>query len=167
MFVQTHTLPASNIRLRILGTKFLIFSLLLIWCIGFFSPVFQSSLSLVSYPLLNSIYSKFCHQDPSKSFYINENKLLVCARCTGIYLGALSVLFLSLIINFRIKTASEFKLLLFSGLPMLIDVLLYNTGVYNYSKIIALATGLILGAAAAVCINNFIVHSIEKRIPYE
>jgi uncharacterized membrane protein len=167
MFVQTHTHPVTNFKLRILGAKLLVFFLLLIWCIGFFSPSFQSNLSLASYPLLNSIYSKFCHQDPSRSFYINGNKLLVCARCTGIYLGALSVLFLSLFINLKIKATDEFKLLLFSALPMLIDVLLYNIGVYEYSKIIALATGLILGAAAAFCINNFIVHSIEKRIPYE
>jgi uncharacterized membrane protein len=167
MFVYTYREPILKKRAKVLGIKLLLFFMLLVWCIGFFSPAFKSDLSFASYPLLNLIYSKFCHQEPSKSFYINGSKLMVCARCTGIYLGALFTLFVLLFINLKLKAVTEVKLLLFSSLPMILDVLLYNIGVYNYSKIVALITGLILGTAAAICINNFIDNSIEKIILYE
>ena len=29
-----------------------------------------------------------CHQQPNRSFYIDGGQMPVCARCTGLYLGA-------------------------------------------------------------------------------
>jgi hypothetical protein len=51
-------------------------------------------------------------------------------------------------------------LLYFSAIPMLIDVLSTTTGIYSYSKIIALLTGIFFGSATFAYIlaaieNNF------------
>ncbi len=45
------------------------------------------------YPLLSAaayaFFSHICHQDPARSFWIFGAPLAVCARCLGIYAGAL------------------------------------------------------------------------------
>ena len=42
-----------------------------------------------------------CHQIPTHSFYIDEHQLPLCSRCTGIYLGAFSVLALLAVLRPR------------------------------------------------------------------
>jgi len=47
--------------------------------------------SRIGYPLAFAIYavgSFICHQKPERSFHLWMTALPVCARCTGIYLGA-------------------------------------------------------------------------------
>lgn len=91
-----------------------------------------------------------CHQDASKSFFLSGNKLEVCARCTGIYLGAL-IFSISGLIFSKLKLISKIFLFISIGIIM-IDIFLYSAGIYNYSKPIALITGLILGSVSILYI---------------
>jgi uncharacterized membrane protein len=95
------------------------------------------------YPLIKEFYSSVCHQIGYKTIQINGINFLVCARCSGIYFGGLiaSVIFL-----FSSKSHTlKINYLFIAAIPMLTDVLLYSLGVYEYSKIIALSSGLLFG----------------------
>ena len=125
----------------------MIFSLLLIWCLGIFSQYFaQSNESiLVLYPFIKKSYSLVCHQETGKLIYFGSAATTVCARCTGIYLG---LLLASLISIFKtIKNIPDTKYIVVFALPMIIDVILYSIGIYSYSKVIAFSTGLLFGSA--------------------
>ena len=37
--------------------------------------------------LIRSFFSRLCHQDPSRSFWIEGSPVAVCVRCLGIYCG--------------------------------------------------------------------------------
>jgi uncharacterized membrane protein len=105
-------------------------------------PIFPS----LSYffPFINLTYSHVCHQHPEKLISFEFGHSLTCARCTGIYFGTFvsSVLLLFL----KVKQNISHKLFLIAIVLILIDIIMYSTGVYNYSKIIALLTGMFFGS---------------------
>ena len=68
--------------------------------------------------------------------------MLVCARCAGIYSGALIAGVLSL---FMIVPSISSRVLILSVLPLGIDVLFTFTGIYTYSQSLAFITGLTFG----------------------
>ncbi|MGB5289451.1 MAG: DUF2085 domain-containing protein, partial [Ignavibacteriaceae bacterium] len=103
----------------------------------------------------SKLYSTVCHQDSIKCISIDNNSMLVCARCAGIYFGVLIAVIAGL---FIIRPVVSKRLLLISILPLLIDVLLISLGIYSYSKLMALVTGIISGSV----IYFFIIAEIEK-----
>ncbi len=133
---------------------------LILWCLGFsFDSLFHGTVAAgITYPFLKKIFHIVCHQLDEKTFNVNGAKLFVCARCTGIYLGALIASLASL---FYIKKISlNIKLLYISMIPMLIDVGATTFKIYSYSKPLAFATGLFFGSVVFVYIltaieNNF------------
>jgi len=119
---------------------------LLIWGIGIFSEHLAKVYNnlLIIYPFIKKGYSLVCHQEESKLIYFNGLTTLLCARCTGIYLGLLTASFINIFI--AIKKLPDIKFLFLFSAPMLTDVILYSIGLYNYSKVIAFATGLLFGS---------------------
>jgi uncharacterized membrane protein len=91
------------------------------------------------------LYSNVCHQDVSKSFTCNNIPFLVCARCTGIYFGAIISAVVILLLNIKLKFKTKYLYLL--SIPMLLDVLFYSTGIYPYNKFIASSTGFLFGSS--------------------
>ena len=157
---SVNEVPFENDLSSFKGIRFIriiIFLSLAIWCLGFtYASLFPKSQMIVLYPLLKQVYSSVCHQIPYKSIEINGINFLVCARCSGIYFGGLfsSMIFLFSSGNYSLKVIYLF----IAAIPMVIDVILYSTGVYTYSKIIALFTGLLFGFVVV----SFILFSIEK-----
>ncbi len=136
------------------------FILIFIWCFGFISPVLFGSIRVLSltYPFTKKIYSLVCHQIPAKTFFINGDSFLVCARCTGIYSGALIFSAMSLLgLSFNIKSSN---ILLISLLPLSLDVLMTTAGAYSYSKFIAMITGLFFGSVSFI----YILSAVEKNL---
>ena len=138
-----------------------VFAALLMWCAGFsIAPLFPDSpVTAVLYPVLKRDYGIVCHQRDVKTFAVFGHKLLVCARCTGIYFGALIISFVSLFIIKKIIL--DLKLLYAAMIPMALDVLLTTFGVYQYSKYLAFLTGLFFGSVVFIYIlaafeNNFL-----------
>jgi len=138
------------------------FILILLWCIGILWEVvihFIPNL-IVALPFLKYNYSIVCHQQPEKLLVFGNYKTLVCSRCTGIYFGAL---FSSgLILLGLIKKVST-KFLLIASLPMFIDVILHSIGIYSYSKLIALFTGLLLGSVGFIYIQDAFKNIFVKK----
>jgi len=125
--------------------KIIFFIAITLWVLGvfveFIIPYFNG-LSY-AYPFISRLYSTVCHQQFDKLIELNGHHSLVCSRCSGIYIGGLFSSFILLFIpSLKIRNG---KLILFAALPMLVDVLLYSSGFYPYSRTIALITGLLFG----------------------
>jgi uncharacterized membrane protein len=131
------------------------------WFIGIISPCIKNVFLNSNYPFLKMMYSTVCHQNTLKSFSCNNTTLLVCARCTGIYLGVLVTSFV-ILFTLRVLRIKTIYLLLFS-FPMLADVILYSIGFYHYNKIIASITGFLFGSVVFLYILNAIENSLIKN----
>lgn len=134
---------------KIFPLKLVLLAGLLIWNVGIFSPCFLGSDNLFAYHLIKFFYSPVCHQNIEKSFFCNHLQLMVCARCTGIYFGALITAFLNLL---PVTVSISKRLLFYSAIPMIIDVIFINIGVYQYNKVISFITGNIFGASVFIFI---------------
>jgi uncharacterized membrane protein len=60
---------------------------IVIWLGLIFLAPYLKSRSLESNVFLYALFSPLCHQIPSRSFFIFNYPLAVCARCLGIYFG--------------------------------------------------------------------------------
>jgi uncharacterized membrane protein len=139
------------IPVKIIFFRTFIFMLLLIWCIGFIPGIFLklSENLIVLLPVLKKIYAGVCYQDPEKTFTLFGMQLLVCTRCTGIYLGAAA---LSIISVFYKKIRCDKNYLLLGLAAIITDKVLYNSGVFYYSRYFSFATGFFFGSAAFIYI---------------
>jgi uncharacterized membrane protein len=104
--------------------------------------------------------SAICHQRVERSFHLFGAKLPVCARCTGIYVGAAIVALPYVVSGFsrtrkvRLKadTTTVRILLALAALPAALTLVYeWTTGVVP-SHAVRAATGVVLGAAAAVIV---------------
>ena len=59
------------------------------WCAALIvSPIWLEKKGLLAVGM-RYFFSFVCHQNPDRSFHILDQSMVVCARCTGIYLGSL------------------------------------------------------------------------------
>ena len=158
--LKTITELNQDTKNKILILKLFIISLLTIWISGLLIPfIIDIKNPFVSY-LMNKIYSTVCHQENFKCISYEGHQILVCARCTGIYLGA----FIAAIVELRfIFPELPLKLLFVSIIPVLFDVFLSTTGVYHYSKIIALCTGIVFGFVVYLFIIKELENFVETK----
>lgn len=128
--------------------RVILFILILLWTIGSIALLvpFLNKIFLPAYPLLQIVYSPVCHQESAKLICVDSLCSFLCARCAGIYFGALVISFITLF-KVYIKVLPIKYFLIFS-LPLIFDVLMVSSNFYNYSHIIALITGFIFGCTA-------------------
>lgn len=149
-----------NFQRNLFLLKILTFALILIWVAGIVSPIFLKRDNLDLYYFLKMFYKPICHQQVEKSFIINSLQFLVCARCTGIYLGiVLSLVIILIGIAIKIKL----KYLLSSIIPTVADIVFYQIGVYDYNKIFSLTTGIFFGATILLFIFETIKNYFNKN----
>ena len=98
------------------------------------------------------LFSRICHQLDARSLHLFGAKLAVCARCTSIYFAfLLSVVFYPLLVKRRRftfltrETKESPRALFLSILPLLLDVVLSETGVHQSTLITRVVTGMIFG----------------------
>jgi uncharacterized membrane protein len=160
-------LEAYNLRLlsfeqrpKIILVRLLLLFLLSIWISGFLLPVITSTDNLISKFVLSRIYSTVCHQESVKCISIEDTTILVCSRCAGIYTGALISGLFSLLV-----TLPEInkKILIFSTIPLAMDVFFTFTGVYSYSKSVAFSTGLAFGSIIYLLIISELANLFSKK----
>ncbi|MDT5061842.1 MAG: hypothetical protein QOH63_2301 [Acidobacteriota bacterium] len=95
-------------------------------------------------------FSRFCHQIPERSFYLDGHPLAVCARCAGIYFGfAASVLLYPLARSLRRSDAPARKWLLVAIVPAALDFALDFFGIRENTHLTRLVTGALLGGVTA------------------
>ena len=92
------------------------------------------------------MFNWFCHQIAERSLSVDWFVMIVCARCAGIYVGAL----LGLVIwGFSRKTESPFVGLLCACVgmfPLLVDGVLQLSGVWESVNWLRFLTGLFCGS---------------------
>jgi len=110
--------------------------------------------SAISYGFALSVYAighVVCHQMPTRSFHLWMTSFPVCARCTGIYLGA-AVGAIALL-RVRIRGSNPRAVLLAAVVPTAATLVFeWTTGVTPAHWVRALA-GVPLGVAAAWAIG--------------
>ena len=134
--------------------RFIAFTSLLAWCAGFTLNAFTngSDISIAATPLFNFFYDNVCHQDNDKIISLNGFGILVCARCTGIYIGALVA---SVLLLFPLqKKEIPIKIFSLASFLLLTDVLLNNFVFSSYNKISAFTTGIFFGSICLIIVLN-------------
>jgi len=126
-----------------------------LWICGFLLPVFDHSRNKFLEFILSEIYSPVCHMQADKCITVDGYRMLVCARCAGIYSGALFAAVLA-VLYADIKTGET--LLPAAFLLMIADVVFTNTGFYVYSRPIAFSAGFPFG----FCIYIYLIRELEK-----
>jgi uncharacterized membrane protein len=98
-----------------------------------------------------SIGSLVCHQRPERSFHLWAAQLPVCARCTGIYVGAAAAVFIPVVQPFGSGTrrADERAWMLLAALPTVATLVYEWTTGDMPSNWMRFAAGLPLGVAVS------------------
>ncbi|WP_456419677.1 DUF2085 domain-containing protein [Methanocaldococcus infernus] len=113
--------------------------------------------------LLYSLYSPICHQLPERSFFIFNHKMAVCARCFGIYTGAL----LSLLIYPFLKRLENTNLprkiyLILALTPMAIDGITQYLGLRESFNLLRFITGFLAGSVTIFYIVPIYIDLIKR-----
>jgi len=106
----------------------------------------------------NFIYSagdRLCHQKSERSFFLNDNQMPFCARCTAIFLGlAIGV---ASMIFYKIKLDFKFLILIIiSFIPIGIDGVGQHLEMWESANITRLITGLLIGIVTGLVITIII-----------
>jgi len=135
-----------------------LFFIVMIWFLGVISPCFNANIINFLYPFQKQLYSTVCHQNILKSFTCNDKFFFVCARCTGIYAGAVISAFIVALNSkfFVVKTSHLITL----SIPMLLDVVLLIFNTYNYNHFLSTITGLLFGSIVFL----YILSAIENLL---
>lgn len=131
---------------------FIILSVFSVFYVGIFLAPYFASLGEFSsiYAIISGIiyntYSSMCHQLPERSYFIFDHKMVVCARCFGIYTGFLAGLIVYPLFMKYIdyKNLSRWYLII-SILPMAFDGTSQLFGFRESFNLLRLFTGLTFG----------------------
>lgn len=117
----------------------------------------------------NAVYSigdKLCHQKAERSFFINDNQMPFCSRCTAIWLGL--AIGLGVMVFYRIQLNEKFLFVVIAGLaPIGIDGIGQLFGFWESTNITRVLTGLIIGSICGISIGIIIdeiktIHLFKK-----
>jgi uncharacterized membrane protein len=110
---------------------------------------------------------RLCHQKADRSFFINENQMPFCSRCTAIWLGlAIGLCFM---VFYKIELDEKFLFLIIIGIvPIGIDGIGQLLNFWESNNIIRLITGLLAGIVCGLAIALIVdeIRSLEiiKRV---
>lgn len=97
-----------------------------------------------------------CHQMPERSFFIKGYQFPVCARCTGVYLGALLSIALFFVLKPNILFCTFFCMVMFLDWWMQHRMILFST---NWRRMI---TGSLAGYGL-MSIELYIIESFLQK----
>jgi len=114
------------------------------------APVLRAQDAPLASHLIYQFFHVACHQIPERSFHVGGHAFAVCARCFGIYAGALLGVAVYPLVRPVARTwAPERRWLLLAAVPTAIDFALGFTGLWENTHWSRFSTGALLGAVAA------------------
>ena len=99
--------------------------------------------------LLFPVGAFICHQRPERSFFLHAQQLPVCARCTGLYVGAALAVPAALLAATALAPFRARRVLIVAALPTAITWTLEFAGVMAFSNVSRFIAALPLGFTAA------------------
>lgn len=133
---------------------------LLLFVLGSICAPYLSFLGLETVAkYIYGIYGLSCHQVPSRSFFVFDHQIAVCARCFSFYLSMLAFGILLSLIEVRPLDRKIASLLV---LPILIDVLLQTLGIKESTNLLRVTTGVLLSLSLSFSIYPRAKTSIER-----
>jgi uncharacterized membrane protein len=119
-----------------------------LWILGV-GVVAWTALLFLAPDLLFPIGSFICHQRPERSFFLHGRQLPVCARCTGLYLGAAMDAPVALFAATALAARSARAMFAIAALPTAITWTVEFAGLAHFSNVARFATAVPLGSVAA------------------
>jgi uncharacterized membrane protein len=118
------------------------------WGLGTAIALWVAGLFLVPEALW-PVYGIICHQRPERSFFIAATQMPVCARCTGLYVGAALAVPLAFLVASAVPSQRARRIFAAAALPTAITWTLEAGGAIAFSNAARFAAALPLGVAAA------------------
>ncbi len=118
----------------------------------------------MSFPwnIVYSIGDRLCHQRSDRSFFLNENQMPFCARCTGIWLGL--TIGLGMSIRYIFRLSERLILLIFIGiLPLAVDGTIQLFGLWESNNILRISTGVLAGFTTGIAVGVIIDEFRENK----
>lgn len=97
-----------------------------------------------------------CHQDPTRSFFIGDSQMAVCARCIGIYSSFLAGVILMPFVTLvkEVKFRYYFRLMIGTIILNVIDVLGNLFEFWTNTNESRLIMGVLFGLSSALILSN-------------
>lgn len=111
--------------------------------------------------------SFICHQRPERSFFVHGRQMPVCARCTGLYVGAALAAPLAILAASSLAAARARRLLILAALPTLASWSAEFTGLAHPSNLLRAVLALPLGFAAAWLVMGTLDGSRPQPKPHD
>jgi uncharacterized membrane protein len=142
-----------------------------IWCAGIvLSPIIGSIHPAGELPanILYKFYGAVCHQFDSRSFHLYDHRFAVCIRCTAIYSGFLIALFgVRFFLKLHNKKYNPIFVLIFSLVPMVLDVVWSYFSFYEISTPSRMITGTIFGIGLGVLLHRSLTEIISSLLTFK
>lgn len=114
------------------------------------APVLRLRGAPLASHLIYQFFHVACHQIPERSFHVGGQPFAICARCFGIYAGALLGVAVYPLVRPVARTwAPARRWLLLAAVPTTIDFALGFTGLWENTHWSRFTTGALLGAVVA------------------
>ncbi len=98
---------------------------------------------------------RMCHEKAERSFYLNDNQMSFCSRCTAIWLGL--VIGLGLMVFYSINLDEKFIFVIIIGLiPIGVDGIGQLLMLWESTNIMRVITGLLIGIVCGISIGIII-----------
>jgi uncharacterized membrane protein len=109
---------------------------------------------------------RLCHQKAERSFFINDNQMPFCSRCTAIWLGL--AIGLGFMVFYKIQLNEKFLFaIILSLVPIGVDGIGQLFGFWESTNIIRVITGLLIGVVCGVALGVIVdevktIHIFKK-----
>jgi uncharacterized membrane protein len=111
---------------------------------------------------LINIFSYVCHQIPERSFLVFGGRGILCARCTGMYLGFFSGFILVGIFK-NIREVIIIKMIACAVFILLLEIILESMHLFNLGNEVRFTTGILFGISVGVGIATPISNLIREN----
>lgn len=98
---------------------------------------------------LIKIFSHVCHQIPERSFLVFEGRSILCARCTGMYLGLFSGFILVGIFK-NIREKIIIKMIAGAVFILLLEIILESIPLFHLGNEVRFMTGILFGISVGI-----------------
>lgn len=103
-------------------------------------------------------YGISCHQIPSRSFFIFDHQIAICARCLSFFS---SMLAFGLLVSLKSVQSLDRRIAFILALPIIVDVLLQTLGIKESTNLLRVTTAVLLSLSVSFYIYPRIKASIE------